>query len=60
MAGEMDEMKGRAKEAIGALTDDDSMKTEGKIDKAGGKVKQAADRMTDRVKDAVDRSDDRR
>ena len=25
MAGEMDEMKGRAKEAVGALTDDDSV-----------------------------------
>ena len=31
MAGEMDEAKGRAKEAAGALTDNDDLKAEGKV-----------------------------
>jgi uncharacterized protein YjbJ (UPF0337 family) len=37
--GKFDEMKGRAKEAIGDLTDDDHLKDEGKVDKATGSVK---------------------
>jgi uncharacterized protein YjbJ (UPF0337 family) len=49
-----DEMKGRAKEAAGDLTDDDDLKKEGKIDRAGGAVKDKVDKATDKVKDAVD------
>ncbi len=40
MSGEMDKMKGRAKEAAGDLTDDKSLKAEGKADRTGGKVKE--------------------
>jgi uncharacterized protein YjbJ (UPF0337 family) len=36
-----DEMKGRAKEAAGDLTDDDDLKNEDKVDKATDKVKDA-------------------
>ncbi|MGH2393052.1 MAG: CsbD family protein [Candidatus Limnocylindria bacterium] len=50
-----DEMKGRAKEAAGDLTDDDDLKKEGKIDRAGGAVKDKVDKAADKVKDAVDR-----
>ena len=49
-----DEIKGRAKEAIGDLTDDDEMKREGKLDKVAGKAKDAVDAVKDRIKDAVD------
>ena len=49
----MDELKGRAKEAAGDLTDDDSLKTEGKVDQAEGKVKEGVDRVSDAVKDAM-------
>jgi uncharacterized protein YjbJ (UPF0337 family) len=52
--GKFDEMKGRAKEAAGDLTDDDDLKKEGKIDRAGGAVKNKVDKATDKVKDAVD------
>jgi len=34
MAGEADKAKGRIKEAAGALTDDDKLRREGKIDQA--------------------------
>jgi uncharacterized protein YjbJ (UPF0337 family) len=48
-----DEMKGRAKEAAGDLTDDDRLKREGKADRAGGKVKSIVDDAKDKVDDAV-------
>jgi uncharacterized protein YjbJ (UPF0337 family) len=51
--GKFDEMKGRAKEAVGDLTDDDELKDEGKVDKATGSIKDKIDRASDEVKDAV-------
>ena len=39
MSGETDELKGRAKEAVGAVTDDDDLKREGQADQAAGSVK---------------------
>lgn len=59
MAGEFDEAKGRAKEAAGALTDDDDLKSEGKVDKASGKVKDVVDNVKDKVEDAIDNVRDR-
>jgi uncharacterized protein YjbJ (UPF0337 family) len=53
MSGKADEMKGRVKEAAGAITDDDKLRHEGKIDQAAGKTKQAVDKAVDKVKDAV-------
>ena len=55
----IDEAKGRAKEAAGALTDDQSLKNEGKADQAGAKVKDIADKAKDKVEDAVDSLKDR-
>ncbi len=49
----LDDMKGRAKEAAGDLTDDDDLKREGKVDKATGKVKEAVDAVGDKVKDLL-------
>lgn len=37
--GAMDDAKGRVKEAAGDLTDDESLKNEGRVDKASGAVK---------------------
>ena len=45
----IDEAKGRAKEAAGALTDNDDLKREGKVDKAAGKVKDAVDNVKDKL-----------
>jgi uncharacterized protein YjbJ (UPF0337 family) len=54
MEGKMDEMKGRAKEAAGDLTDDRDLKREGKADKASGKVKQKVEDAKDWVEDKID------
>lgn len=46
-----DDLKGRAKEAAGDLTDNDDLKNEGKVDRAEGKVKDIVDSVGDKVKD---------
>jgi uncharacterized protein YjbJ (UPF0337 family) len=53
MAGKAQELKGRVKEATGALTGDARLKREGQIDQATGKLKQTAEKVIDKVKDAV-------
>lgn len=52
--GAIDDIKGRAKKALGDLTDNNKLKQEGKADRATGKVKDAADAVSDKVKDAAD------
>ncbi len=52
-SGKSDEMKGRVKEAAGALTGDDKLKREGKVDQAVGKVKQTAEKVIDKVKESL-------
>jgi uncharacterized protein YjbJ (UPF0337 family) len=51
--GTKDDLKGRAKEAGGDLTGDKSLKNEGKVDRASGKVKDAAGGAADKAKDVV-------
>jgi uncharacterized protein YjbJ (UPF0337 family) len=53
MSGKSDEVKGRIKEAAGAVTDNDKLRREGKIDQAAGKVKQAADKAVKNVQEAA-------
>jgi uncharacterized protein YjbJ (UPF0337 family) len=52
-SGKTDELKGRVKEATGALTDDAKLKREGRVDQAVGKVKQSTDKVIDKVKGAL-------
>ena len=47
--GTKDDLKGRGKEAAGSLTGDQSLK----VDRATGKVKDAAGGAADKVKDVV-------
>jgi uncharacterized protein YjbJ (UPF0337 family) len=51
--GTFDEMKGRAKEAAGDLTNDDDLKDEGKVDTAAGSIKGKVGEMADKVKDKI-------
>ena len=59
MGENIDEVKGRAKEAAGDLTDDDSLKREGKVDKAVSDVKDKVDDIADKVKDRLGGDDDK-
>jgi uncharacterized protein YjbJ (UPF0337 family) len=51
--GRYDEVKGRAKEAAGDLTDDDGLKAEGKMDRTAGSLKDKATGLVDKVRDKV-------
>jgi uncharacterized protein YjbJ (UPF0337 family) len=54
MDGKVDDLKGRAKEAAGDLTDNDDLKREGKTDRAAGKVKEKVEDVKDWVEDKID------
>ena len=53
MGGKTDEVKGRIKEAAGALTGNDKLREDGKTDQAVGKAEQAVQKTADTVKKAV-------
>ena len=53
--GGTDEAKGRVKEAAGDLTDDKSLKNEGKVDRAAGSVKDKVGDAADKAKDVVNK-----
>jgi len=63
VTGQTDDLKGRAKEAAGALTDDDDLKRDGQSDQTAAGVKEKIDdagdwakEKVDAVKDKIDRS----
>ena len=49
MANNMDDLKGRVKEAAGDLSDDKDLKREGKVDETAGKVKEGVDKVKDKL-----------
>jgi uncharacterized protein YjbJ (UPF0337 family) len=50
----VDEGKGRLKEAAGSLAGDEDLKHEGKADQARASVKDKVDRAAEKVKDVLD------
>lgn len=54
-----DQLKGRAKEAAGDLTDNDRLKREGKTDRVAGKAKEMVDKGRDKAEEKVDALKDR-
>jgi uncharacterized protein YjbJ (UPF0337 family) len=59
MGKNIDEAKGRVKEAAGDLTDDNDLKREGKLDQAGATVKDKAGDAADKIGGAVDTAKDK-
>ena len=59
MGGKADEVKGRIKEAAGALTGNDRLRDEGKTDQAVGKVKQVVEKVVDTVAGAAEAAADK-
>jgi uncharacterized protein YjbJ (UPF0337 family) len=53
MGGKTDEVKGRIKEAAGALTGNDKLRDQGKADQVVGKTKQAVQKAACALKKAV-------
>ena len=54
-----DELRGRAKEAAGDLTENKDLQREGETEQAEGKVKDVVDRISDKIKGAIRRDRDR-
>jgi uncharacterized protein YjbJ (UPF0337 family) len=55
MSGKTDVVKGRIKEATGALTGNDKLREEGRTDQAVGKAKQSIQKTADTLKKAVEK-----
>ena len=53
MSGKTVQIKGRIKEAAGALTDNDRLKREGKLEQVMGKVKETPEKAVDKMKEAL-------
>jgi uncharacterized protein YjbJ (UPF0337 family) len=54
--GSIDTAKGRVKTATGELTGDESLKNEGRVDRASGSIKDKIGDAADKVKDALHRN----
>jgi len=55
MAGKTDQVKGKAKEAVGDLTGDQDLKSEGKADRQAGEVKKKVGKAEEKVDEAIDK-----
>ncbi|WP_084270189.1 CsbD family protein [Patulibacter minatonensis] len=49
----MTDIAGKAKETTGKVTGNDDLKREGQVDQAVDKVKETAEKVTDKVKDVL-------
>ena len=56
MGSKSDKIKGRIKEAVGVLADDDSLKREGQRDQAVGEVKEKVEKAAQQVEETVKRA----
>jgi uncharacterized protein YjbJ (UPF0337 family) len=59
MESNVDQAKGRIKQAVGDLTDDEDLKKEGRADETAGKVKGFVEDAKDKANDLVDDARDR-
>jgi uncharacterized protein YjbJ (UPF0337 family) len=53
MGEKLDDLKGRAKEAAGDLTNDKDLQREGKVDQGKAEVKEKVGDITDKIGDKV-------
>jgi uncharacterized protein YjbJ (UPF0337 family) len=51
MGSTTDKIKGRVKETVGVITDNDRLKSEGQTDQVMGEVKDKAERVVEKVKE---------
>ena len=58
MGGKTDVVKGRIKEAAGALTDNDNLREEGKTDQAVGNAKEAVRKTVRKIEKASQKAID--
>jgi uncharacterized protein YjbJ (UPF0337 family) len=56
MAGTADQMKGKAKEALGDLTGNGDLKSEGKADRQAGEAKEKVGKVDEKVEEMIDKA----
>ncbi len=54
-----DQVKGKVKQAVGDLTDNEDLKKEGKADQKAGEVKEFLEDVKDKAEDLVDKVKDK-
>ena len=57
--GNLDEAKGRAKQAVGDITGDDDLRREGKVDEKAGQAKDKVGDLKDKAENAIDKVKDK-
>ena len=55
MGSTTDKSKGRIKEAVGVITDNDRLKSEGQTDQVVGEVKDAAEKVKNKMERVVEK-----
>jgi uncharacterized protein YjbJ (UPF0337 family) len=60
MDNDLDQAKGRVKQAVGDLTDNKDLKKEGKADENAGKAKEFLENTKDKAEDLIDKVNDKR
>ena len=56
MAGKADQIKGKAKEAVGDLTGSKDLKSEGKADRQAGEAKEKVGKVEAKVDEVIDKA----
>ena len=54
MEGKFDQVKGKTKEGIGRVLDDDELEAEGRADNAGGNIKEGFGKARRKVGEAIE------
>ena len=57
--GVVEEVKGRAKEAVGGLTGDKDLESEGKVDRRAGEAKEKLGHANEKIHEIVDKADEK-
>ena len=59
MGEQSDQVKGKVKEAVGSLTGDKDLESEGKADRRAGEAKEKVGKAKDKVEDVIDTAKDK-
>jgi len=59
MGSRIDQVKGRAKEAVGSVTGDKDLKSEGKANRRAGEAKEKLEHAEKRIDEVIDRAEDK-
>ena len=56
MAGKADQAKGKVKEAVGSLTGDKDLESEGNADRRAGEAKEKVGKVEEKVEEVIDKA----